>query len=105
MPPLITQMPPQLAAGVTLLPASSVEALLLEKRRHELVQPFKLALLKLASQVCVCGGVGVCGISSKQLNLIAKAKETTVIDCLLLMLQPHVTGPEGFVRRLSKGIS
>mmetsp|Transcript_9467 Transcript_9467/g.25523 ORF Transcript_9467/g.25523 Transcript_9467/m.25523 type:complete len:385 (+) Transcript_9467:172-1326(+) len=37
-------------AGVTLLPASSVESLLLDKRRHELVQPFKLALLKLASQ-------------------------------------------------------
>ncbi len=33
------------------MPASSVETLLLEKRRHELVQPFKLALLKLASQV------------------------------------------------------
>lgn len=38
-------------SGITLLPASSVEGLLLEKRRHELVQPFKLALLKLASQV------------------------------------------------------
>ncbi|KAF5841781.1 subunit of axonemal inner dynein [Dunaliella salina] len=38
-------------AGVTLLPASSVESLLLDKRRHELVQPFKLALLKLASQL------------------------------------------------------
>jgi len=37
--------------GITLLPASAVETLLLEKRRHELVQPFKLALLKLASQV------------------------------------------------------
>jgi hypothetical protein len=38
-------------AGITLLPAASVENLMLEKRRHELVQPFKLALLKLASQV------------------------------------------------------
>lgn len=38
-------------AGVTLLPAATVEALLVDKRRLELVQPFKLALLKLASQV------------------------------------------------------
>mmetsp|Transcript_7527 Transcript_7527/g.18655 ORF Transcript_7527/g.18655 Transcript_7527/m.18655 type:complete len:385 (-) Transcript_7527:298-1452(-) len=37
-------------AGVTLLPAATVEALLVDKRRLELVQPFKLALLKLASQ-------------------------------------------------------
>lgn len=39
------------SAGVVLLPATTVEALLLDKRRLELVQPFKLALLKLASQV------------------------------------------------------
>ena len=39
-------------AGITLLPASTVEQLLLDKRRLELVQPFKLALLKLSSQVC-----------------------------------------------------
>ncbi|MEW5301928.1 MAG: hypothetical protein WDW36_004752 [Sanguina aurantia] len=38
------------SAGVVLLPATTVEALLLDKRRLELVQPFKLALLKLASQ-------------------------------------------------------
>lgn len=36
--------------GVTLLTAQSVEQLLHDKRRLELVQPFKLALLKLASQ-------------------------------------------------------
>lgn len=36
--------------GVTLLDASTVEQLLVDKRRTELVQPFKLALLKLASQ-------------------------------------------------------
>lgn len=39
-------------SGVTLLPSPTVEQLLLDKRRLELVQPFKLALLKLASQVC-----------------------------------------------------
>jgi hypothetical protein len=38
-------------AGVTLLPAATVEGLLVDKRKLELVQPFKLALLKLASQV------------------------------------------------------
>lgn len=38
--------------GVCLLPAATVEALLVDKRRMELVQPFKLALLKLSSQVC-----------------------------------------------------
>ena len=43
------------SVGVTLLPASTVETLLTDKRRLELVQPFKLALLKLASQV---GGPG-----------------------------------------------
>lgn len=37
-------------AGITLLPASTVEQLLVDKRRLELVQPFKLALLKLSSQ-------------------------------------------------------
>jgi hypothetical protein len=37
-------------AGVTLLPSTTVEALLVDKRKMELVQPFKLALLKLASQ-------------------------------------------------------
>lgn len=36
--------------GVCLLPAATVETLLVDKRRMELVQPFKLALLKLASQ-------------------------------------------------------
>ncbi|KAJ9509757.1 hypothetical protein QJQ45_011401 [Haematococcus lacustris] len=36
--------------GVTLLPSATVEGLLVEKRKLELVQPFKLALLKLASQ-------------------------------------------------------
>lgn len=36
--------------GITLLPASTVEELLTNKRRHDLVQPFKLGLLKLASQ-------------------------------------------------------
>jgi len=38
------------AAGVTLLPAETVESLLTDRRRAELVQPFRLALLKLASQ-------------------------------------------------------
>ena len=37
--------------GISLLPAATVEQLLTDKRRIELVQPFKLALLKLASQV------------------------------------------------------
>lgn len=36
--------------GLTLLEAATVEQLLVDKRRMELVQPFKLALLKLASQ-------------------------------------------------------
>ena len=36
--------------GVTLLPSGTVEELLSNKRRHDLVQPFKLGLLKLASQ-------------------------------------------------------
>uniref|UniRef100_A0A7S0VMQ9 Uncharacterized protein n=1 Tax=Polytomella parva TaxID=51329 RepID=A0A7S0VMQ9_9CHLO len=36
--------------GVVLLPAPSVEQLLLDKRRVDLVQPFRLALLKLSSQ-------------------------------------------------------
>jgi hypothetical protein len=36
--------------GVTLLPPPTVEALLIDRRRHELVQSFKLAMLKLASQ-------------------------------------------------------
>lgn len=39
-----------IAAGITLLPAATVEQLLLDKRRLELVQPFRLALLKLSSQ-------------------------------------------------------
>ncbi len=39
------------SAGVTMLPSTTVELLLVDKRRLELVQPFKLALLKLASQV------------------------------------------------------
>ncbi|KAK9806717.1 hypothetical protein WJX72_000426 [[Myrmecia] bisecta] len=38
------------AVGVMLLPAETVEALLTDKRKVEMVQPFKLALLKLASQ-------------------------------------------------------
>ncbi len=38
------------ASGVVLLPAVTVEALMLDKRRLDLVQPFRLALLKLASQ-------------------------------------------------------
>lgn len=37
-------------AGVTLLPPATVEALLVDKRRNELVQSFKLAMLKLVSQ-------------------------------------------------------
>uniref|UniRef100_A0A061SLH3 Flagellar associated protein n=1 Tax=Tetraselmis sp. GSL018 TaxID=582737 RepID=A0A061SLH3_9CHLO len=36
--------------GVTLVPAQTVEGLLQDKRKVELVQPFRLALLKLASQ-------------------------------------------------------
>eukprot|EP00798_Chlamydomonas_sp_ICE-L_P008130 gene8129-1379_t len=38
------------AAGVTLLTSATVELLLSDKRRLELIQPFKLALLKLSSQ-------------------------------------------------------
>jgi hypothetical protein len=51
------QLPVETTAGVggiSLLPAQTVEQLLVDKRRIELVQPFKLALLKLASQVGVC---------------------------------------------------
>ncbi len=47
-------------AGVTLLPAQTVESLLVDKRRLELVQPFKLALLKLASQARAPGFGGAC---------------------------------------------
>lgn len=36
--------------GVTLLPSETVEELLTDRRRAELVQPFRLALLKIASQ-------------------------------------------------------
>jgi hypothetical protein len=42
------------SSGVTLLPPSTVEQLLIDKRKTELVQPFKLALLKLSSQVGWC---------------------------------------------------
>ena len=38
------------ATGVTLLPSNTVQELLANKRRHDLVQPFRLGLLKLASQ-------------------------------------------------------
>lgn len=41
-------------AGVVLLPPTTVEALLVDKRRTELVQSFRLAMLKLASQVRAC---------------------------------------------------
>jgi hypothetical protein len=37
--------------GVTLLPTHTVEALMLDRRRHELLHPFKLTLLKFTSQV------------------------------------------------------
>lgn len=44
-------LPPVLeSGGVIMLPAESVESLLVDRRRAELVQPFRLALLKLASQ-------------------------------------------------------
>jgi hypothetical protein len=36
--------------GVTLLPTATVEALMLDRRRHDLLQPFKLALLTFTSQ-------------------------------------------------------
>jgi hypothetical protein len=36
--------------GVTLLPTATVEQLMLDRRRHDLLQPFKLALLKFISQ-------------------------------------------------------
>jgi hypothetical protein len=39
--------------GVTLLPPPTVEALLIDRRQHELVQSFKLAMLKLASQASI----------------------------------------------------
>lgn len=38
-------------AGVVLLPPATVEQLLTDRRRNELVQSFRLAMLKLASQV------------------------------------------------------
>ena len=44
--------------GISLLPAATVEQLLVDKRRLELVQPFRLALLKLASQVSWCSPSG-----------------------------------------------
>lgn len=37
-------------AGITLVPAQTVEQLMQDRRKLELVQPFRLALLKLASQ-------------------------------------------------------
>eukprot|EP00218_Dolichomastix_sp_CCMP3274_P009855 CAMPEP_0170144356 /NCGR_PEP_ID=MMETSP0033_2-20121228/13437_1 /TAXON_ID=195969 /ORGANISM="Dolichomastix tenuilepis, Strain CCMP3274" /LENGTH=348 /DNA_ID=CAMNT_0010380851 /DNA_START=110 /DNA_END=1156 /DNA_ORIENTATION=- len=45
-------LPPEssTSGAVTLLPSETVEALLSDRRRAELVQPFRLALLKLASQ-------------------------------------------------------
>lgn len=36
--------------GVTLLPSETVETCLIDRRRAEMVQPFRLALLKLSSQ-------------------------------------------------------
>ena len=36
--------------GITMLPSSTVEDLLANKRRHDLVMPFKLGMLKLSSQ-------------------------------------------------------
>jgi hypothetical protein len=50
-------------AGVVLLPVATLERLLQDQRRFDLVQPFKLAQLKIASQVRV-GGVGVKGLNS-----------------------------------------
>eukprot|EP00955_Chlamydomonas_euryale_P058600 357124-Chlamydomonas_euryale.AAC.2 len=47
-------------AGITLLPSSTVESLLVDKRKLELVQPFKLALLKLASQVSMAWQAALC---------------------------------------------
>ena len=38
------------SVGVTLLPATTVEACLFDRRRNDLVKPFKLSLLNLASQ-------------------------------------------------------
>mmetsp|Transcript_51103 Transcript_51103/g.95205 ORF Transcript_51103/g.95205 Transcript_51103/m.95205 type:complete len:385 (+) Transcript_51103:100-1254(+) len=44
-------MPPEPGAqGTTLLSADTVETLLIDRRQAEMVQPFRLALLKLASQ-------------------------------------------------------
>lgn len=42
--------PPETGGGVTLLPSETVEACLTDRRRAELVQPFRLVLLKLSSQ-------------------------------------------------------
>ncbi len=65
------QLPVESAAstvGVTLLPSSTVEALLVDKRKLELVQPFKLALLKLTSQVRTLqrggGAAGTCCVAN-----------------------------------------
>lgn len=41
-------------AGAVLLPPATVEAILVDKRRSELVQSFRFAMLKLASQVMSC---------------------------------------------------
>ncbi len=42
------------AAGVVALPPATVQQLMVDHRRLDLLQPFKLALLKLASQVGLC---------------------------------------------------
>jgi len=40
------------AAGVVALPPATVQQLMIDHRRLDLLQPFKLGRLKLASQVC-----------------------------------------------------
>lgn len=52
-------------AGVVLLPPKTVEQLLVDKRRPDLLQPFRLAMLKLASQV---GASGACGAAVSRLE-------------------------------------
>jgi hypothetical protein len=47
----VLALPPELGqTGLTLLTPETVESLLTDRRQAELVQPFRLALLKLASQ-------------------------------------------------------
>jgi hypothetical protein len=91
-------------AGVMLLPPATVEALLQDKRRLDLLQPLKMAMLKLASQVGAVGGggglrggVGQCRVCAVLLMSTARASERNSQrhDTRGLALGCHTPRPTG----------